>query len=161
MSYTYTRRRLAYIIYYIQMNRFFRDCQLLDRDCNECSYKSACGDKEYICLYFSASWCKPCVEFTPHLKQQYEKMKSLNTTKTEIILVPLDQSPESGREYFEGMPWITSGFEESTTDSLCTTFDVQSVPTLIVFRQDGSEVTRRGYLELQEHIEAGTMPEWL
>lgn len=147
----------------VSMEQVLESCQLLNTDCAECTYSEACGKQKYICLYFSASWCRPCVEFTPHLKAKYAEMQSRTSdaNQTQIVLVPMDQSPEQGREYFRTMPWYTIEFDESMCDSLANSLNVNTVPTLLVFRQNGKLVTASGYRELQEHVEAGTTPEWL
>lgn len=49
---------------------------LVDRDGEEHLHEDAIVGKKSIALYFSASWCKPCKEFTPRLVEMYNKKKA-------------------------------------------------------------------------------------
>jgi thiol-disulfide isomerase/thioredoxin len=62
-------------------------------------------DKKVIGIYFSASWCGPCRQFTPILIEFYQRMKSKGK-KFEIIFISRDQNAEQFGEYYSKMPWL-------------------------------------------------------
>ncbi|MBB2147286.1 TlpA disulfide reductase family protein [Pedobacter gandavensis] len=55
------------------------------------SYK----DKQYVLLDFWATWCLPCIEYIPHLK---EISKKYSGTGLEIISISLDRDMESWKK---------------------------------------------------------------
>ncbi len=61
------------------------------------------------CVYFSASWCPPCLAFTPLLIDFYNEVNSEDKA-LEIILVPLDRTNEEFELYYKPMPWLTIPF---------------------------------------------------
>ena len=58
-----------------------------------------------IGVYFSASWCGPCRQFTPQLAQFYEAMNKKGK-KFEIVWVSRDRSADEFVEYYDKMPWL-------------------------------------------------------
>lgn len=61
--------------------------------------------KNAVAIYFSASWCGPCKQFTPVLAQLY---KSLNKKgkKFEVVWLSRDRSSEEFLSYYQQMPWL-------------------------------------------------------
>ena len=61
--------------------------------------------KTAVAIYFSASWCGPCKQFTPVLAQLY---KSLNKKgkKFEVVWLSRDRSSEEFLGYYQQMPWL-------------------------------------------------------
>jgi len=55
---------------------------------------------KYYLFYYSASWCGPCVAFTPELVRFYNRMKVSNPDFV-VVLVPSDQSAEDALSYME------------------------------------------------------------
>ena len=65
--------------------------------------------KKLIMLYFSASWCPPCRQFTPMLAKFYNEMKSKGRS-LEIIFVSADRDVTSFTEYMTNEhPWHLFG----------------------------------------------------
>ncbi len=59
-------------------------------------------------LFFSASWCPPCIGFGPKLKEFYDKFSD----KLTVIFVSSDKDEECFMEYFKEMPWLAIPFQE-------------------------------------------------
>lgn len=55
---------------------------------------------KYYLFYYSASWCGPCVAFTPELVRFYNRMKASNPQLT-VVLVPNDNSAEDALAYMK------------------------------------------------------------
>lgn len=71
------------------------------------SFTKLVNSTEPVLVDFSADWCGPCKMLSPILKQLHEKVNG----KVKIIKIDVDRNP-----------------------SLSDKFKVQSVPTLILFR---------------------------
>ena len=68
---------------------------------------------KYIGLYFSASWCPHCREYTPELVKIYNKIHE--DKKWQIIWVPEDHTEDAANQYFKEMPWIRLSWSEKET----------------------------------------------
>ena len=62
-------------------------------------------------LYFTASWCPPCRQFTPILKDTYE---GLEGEAFEIIFLTSDRSKEDTMLYYNNNhgPWLLMEFND-------------------------------------------------
>ncbi len=55
------------------------------------------ADKDYLILYFSASWCPPCVWFSPIMEKFYRRYAE--PRRFEVILVGNDRNEEDHERY--------------------------------------------------------------
>lgn len=61
--------------------------------------------KTAIAIYFSASWCGPCKQFTPVLAQLYKNLNKKGK-KFEVVWLSRDRSSEEFLGYYQKMPWL-------------------------------------------------------
>ncbi|XP_009334675.2 probable nucleoredoxin 2 isoform X1 [Pyrus x bretschneideri] len=103
-----------------------------------------------IGLYFSAQWCRPCVNFTPKLISIYEKIKEKMLVDDhdgedfEIVFVSSDRDQTSFDSYFNTMPWLALPFGDPNIKELVKHFDVKGIPCLVILGPDGKTVTQQG-----------------
>ncbi|KAF7124606.1 hypothetical protein RHSIM_Rhsim12G0116800 [Rhododendron simsii] len=94
-------------------------------------------------LYFSASWCGPCQQFTPNLVEVYNELSPKGDF--EIVFVSADQDDEAFKGYFSKMPWLAIPFSDSSTrDRLDESFKVMGIPYLVILDENGKVVTEEG-----------------
>jgi thiol-disulfide isomerase/thioredoxin len=92
-------------------------------------------NKEFVLLYFSASWCPPCRAFSPILTDFYKKHK--DSGKFEIVYVSSDRSLNEFEEYYGKMPWTaiaTDAESAQIKSALATRLKIQGIPALIVLQ---------------------------
>jgi nucleoredoxin len=96
-------------------------------------------DGKLVALYFSASWCRPCVMFTPVLTQKYNEIKaSEDADKLEVIFISADQSEEEANHYYEKMPWKRLAYDQDKISELMTRYEVDGFPTVVLLDIDGT-----------------------
>lgn len=94
-------------------------------------------------LYFSASWCPPCRQFTPLLSQSYESR--LHAKGFRCVLISWDKDEKSFASYREHMPWLTLPWEEAERNKLLSKhFQVGGIPTLAIVNSKGRTITTEG-----------------
>lgn len=84
-----------------------------------------------VALYFSASWCPPCQQFTPRLVQFYNEVIS-SGRMFEVIFVSADKDEASFRNYFSKMPWVAVDFRNAKRTEISSFYQVQGIPRVIV-----------------------------
>ncbi|XP_030545103.1 probable nucleoredoxin 1 [Rhodamnia argentea] len=103
-----------------------------------------------IGLYFSASWCGPCHQFTPTLAEVYNEVSPRGDL--EIIFISADEDEESFSEYFSKMPWLAVPFPDSDKrDSLDELFEVRGIPHLVFLDGTGRVLTDSGVEIVREY----------
>ena len=96
--------------------------------------------KNTVALYFSASWCGPCRQFTPQLVQFYNSMNKKGK-KFEIVLVSGDRTSESFVDYYSKMPWLAVPITvaQQVNAKLGPKYKLKGIPHLVVL--DGHDAT--------------------
>ncbi len=99
---------------------------------------SALKGKKYLAVYFSASWCGPCREFTPRLVDWYKQQAQHD--KFEVIFVSRDNSKEDMIEYMkqDAMPWPALSFAKANQGSSpLEKYEGHGIPCLVIVDRDG------------------------
>lgn len=96
--------------------------------------------KKTIGIYFSASWCGPCKQFTPALAQFYNEMNKKGK-KFEIVWVSRDQTTDDFIKYYQHMPWLAVPVEviEKVAQVLATKYKMKGIPHLVIL--DGNDAS--------------------
>jgi thiol-disulfide isomerase/thioredoxin len=114
-----------------------------------------------VALYFSASWCPPCRQFTPSLVAFHDAVRRAGGPgKFEVVFVSSDQDQHSFDEYFANHHggWFALPFAAQTQRQQCGSyFKVEGIPRLIVFGPDGKIVCSNA---VGEHLDFATLARW-
>jgi thiol-disulfide isomerase/thioredoxin len=97
-------------------------------------------NKQVIGVYFSASWCGPCRQFTPELIKFYNQMKK-NNKNFEIVWISRDRSPQEFLEYFSQMPWLSVTWEnfQEVGRHTASLYGMKGIPHLAIL--DGEDLS--------------------
>lgn len=95
------------------------------------------NEAKYVLVYFSASWCKPCQNFTPVLDMLYESLNSFDKD-LEVVYVSRDNSEAEFNEYYSKMPWLAVPFnDEERRLALKERFAAKGIPALFLINHSG------------------------
>lgn len=106
----------------------------------EVGTKDVLQGKDVIALYFSASWCGPCQQFTPILSKFYHEMAKRNK-KFEVIWVSSDRTAEDFITYYQKMPWLAVPIPsvQRALQILSPRYQVKGIPHLVIL--DGKDAS--------------------
>merc|ERR1712115_754415 len=110
------------------------------------------GDKDLVGFYFSAHWRPPCRNFTPVLKEAFNKMDG---DKITIIFVSSDQDEAGMKDYFKSHgDYLALPFGEREKEkALGEKFGVQGIPMLVIVNKEGKTVDAGGRGTVQNNKE--------
>ncbi len=100
---------------------------------------SALRAKKYLAIYFSASWCRPCRQFTPRLVAWYQQQQAELDT-FDVIFVSRDHSKEAMLEYMkqDAMPWPALSFAKADQrSSPLEKYAGRGIPCLVLIDPHG------------------------
>lgn len=94
-----------------------------------------------VLLYFSASWCGPCRQFTPQLIEFYKKAAKRNNI--EIVFVSCDDDSSAMMKYMkkDSMPWLAIPYESSQRKTINKVRTRGGIPNLLVFDANGKLIS--------------------
>ncbi|CAG9322557.1 unnamed protein product [Blepharisma stoltei] len=96
------------------------------------------NEAKYVLLYFSASYCPPCREFTPKLAMFYDSV-NFDEKKVEVVFVSQDRTIEKFNEYYDEMPWLTIPYEAvEIRTTLIERYRGQTIPSLVLIDLQGN-----------------------
>lgn len=100
----------------------------------------------YVGIYFSASWCPPCKQFTPILADCYTAIRAAGKA-FQIVFVSCDRDEVSFNEYLGhqfsvggswlALPWTTVADKK---DGLSARFGVSGIPYFVLLSPEGQIV---------------------
>lgn len=118
---------------------------LLDHDEKEVSSDHLTG--KYVGLYFSASWCGPCISFTPELI----RFRNQHQENFEVVLVGGDGTPQDQAKYVQKykMPWLAMINQSEGARQASKILEVHYIPCLVILDPSGKVVSRDGVKEVK------------
>lgn len=96
---------------------------------------------KYVLVDFWATWCGPCREEVPYLKQTYEKYGS--NPRFAMLSISLDRGPTPPRQYTaaNGMGWTQAfGGSASEQEELAGKWNVNAIPAIFLVSPEGKIV---------------------
>lgn len=102
---------------------------------------------KFYALYYSASWCGPCRQFTPRLVDAYRELKA-DYPEFEVVFVSADNSAGEMRDYMKGdhMAWPALKFDAIPTSGEIMQYCGDGIPCLVLVDEKGKVLsdTNRG-----------------
>ncbi len=94
---------------------------------------------KWVLLEFWASWCGPCRQANPALRQSYEALKG---HPFEIFAVSLDEDGDSWRKAIvkDQLPWIQVSQLKGWEDDAALTYRISAIPHNILIAPNGKVV---------------------
>eukprot|EP00746_Dinoflagellata_sp_MGD_P134274 gnl/MRDRNA2_/MRDRNA2_68102_c0_seq1.p1 gnl/MRDRNA2_/MRDRNA2_68102_c0~~gnl/MRDRNA2_/MRDRNA2_68102_c0_seq1.p1 ORF type:complete len:207 (+),score=34.95 gnl/MRDRNA2_/MRDRNA2_68102_c0_seq1:94-714(+) len=96
--------------------------------------------QNYVGLYFSAWYCKPCSTFRDNLASAYEELHDA----LEIIWVSSDSNKEHYKSQLKDLPWLAIPIDDNFRNELASEFKIKSIPVLVLLDSNGKVITRDG-----------------
>ncbi|KAJ3018438.1 UNVERIFIED_CONTAM: hypothetical protein HDU68_011146 [Siphonaria sp. JEL0065] len=110
--------------------------------------------KEYVALYFTASWCPPCRAFTPILNEYY--LLQHIQEKLDIVVVSSDREESAHDGYFAKMPWLSIPYaDRDRVPALRAKYEVKGIPTLVLISAATGELLVKPLRSLVEKDQKG------
>jgi len=104
-----------------------------------------------IILDFFATWCRPCVSFTPKI----EAIKTKYGNKVEVVVVSLDTNKDALVNYFrEKLPTLHVNFSGKAWDNeLYGQYAISGIPSIALINKDNILVDINGRQWLDDKVE--------
>jgi len=93
---------------------------------------------KYFGLYYSASWCGPCRQFTPQFVTIYRQLKAQHP-EFEVVFVSADRSAGDMKSYMrdDRMPWLALKYDEAQRDGELRRYCGPGIPCLVLVDPQG------------------------
>lgn len=110
------------------------ETSLFNKESVPINKKSLAG--KVVLIDFWATWCKPCIEEFPNIKEQYKKYEDKNF---EVLTISLDENERALTQYLakNPFPWINAWEKEGFKSSLAKDLQLASIPKSILIDQNG------------------------
>jgi peroxiredoxin len=101
---------------------------------------------KYVLLDFWASWCVPCIQNLPEVKELYNKYHKENF---DIVGVSLDDDKSKWIEAIKkhNLPWIQASDLKGWKNAVAALYDIRSIPQYILVGPDGKIIANSNYID--------------
>lgn len=93
---------------------------------------------KYFGLYYSASWCGPCRQFTPGFVSTYRQIKQ-RYPQFEVVFISADRNASDMREYMkaDNMPWTALKYDLRQQNPELLRYAGDGIPCLVLVDSAG------------------------
>lgn len=93
---------------------------------------------KYFGLYYSASWCGPCRQFTPGFISTYRQIKQ-KYPQFEVVFISADHSANDMRDYMkaDNMPWTALKYDLRSQNPELLRYAGDGIPCLVLVDASG------------------------
>lgn len=98
---------------------------------------------DYYALYFAASWCPACSQFTPQLAKYYKNNISFANPKFEIVFISRDNNKKEMENYMlkSKMPWPALRYSDPNREKLRKKYAPNATPSLVLVDRAGKVIS--------------------
>jgi len=98
---------------------------------------------DYYALYFAASWCPACSQFTPQLSKYYKNNIDFAAPKFEVIFISRDNSAAAMEQYMlkTNMPWPAIRYQDPNREKLRKRYAPRGTPSLVLVDRAGKVIS--------------------
>ena len=113
---------------------------------------------KFVGIYFSAHWCGPCRTFTPKLVEFRNQIPE----QFDVVFASSDRDAAAMLSYMKeaGMPWPALPFGSPQKALLDSTFNIRSIPTLIVLDPAGRLASRNARNDVASLSPKDALAKW-
>lgn len=109
-------------------------------------------EQPVIALYYSASWCGPCRQFTPLLVEFYNHVKKKGK-RFEVVWLSRDNTADEFFAYYQQMPWLAVPADkvQECLELTAQKYQLNGIPHLVLLDGfDASIITLDGRVKVVE-----------
>lgn len=120
----------------------YTDVVALKQDGTPVKLSEVIGTADYVLVDFWASWCRPCRQLIPVLKEIYESYAP--SGKLTIVGISVDREIEKWHVALEEeqMPWLQLHDTHEAPYNPSDTYGISAIPTTLLIDRDGTIIAR-------------------
>jgi thiol-disulfide isomerase/thioredoxin len=118
------------------------DVQALQQNGKAVRLSELVGKADYLLVDFWASWCRPCRQLIPHLKDLHAKYHQ--SGKLQIVGISVDRDRNAWLQALqeEQMAWLQLHDTHEAPNNPSDTYGISAIPTTLLIDRNGTIVLR-------------------
>ena len=115
----------------------FTDFNALNKDGEQIALSTFVGQSDYLLVDFWASWCRPCRESMPGLKE----LLAQHSDKLAIVGISRDDNADEWLQAIDALELTWSHLRDASGDG-AKTYGILFIPSTILISRDGTIISR-------------------